>query len=44
MGKACSTHGEKRDAYEIVVGEPERNRPLGRPNRRLEDNIKRDLR
>jgi hypothetical protein len=23
MGRACSTHGEKRNAYRILVGKPE---------------------
>jgi hypothetical protein len=36
--------GEKRNAYRILVGEPERKRPLGRPRRRWVDNIKMDLR
>jgi hypothetical protein len=36
--------GEKRNAYRILVGEPEKKRPLGRPRRRWEDNIKMDLR
>jgi hypothetical protein len=36
--------GEVRDAYNIVVGRPEGRRPLGRPRRRWEDNIKMDLR
>jgi hypothetical protein len=36
--------GEKRNAYRISVGEPEGKRPLGRPRRRWEDNIKMDLR
>jgi hypothetical protein len=35
---------EKRNAYRILVGEPERKRPLGRPRRRWVDNIKMDLR
>jgi hypothetical protein len=35
--------GEKRGAYRISVGRPERRRPLGRPRRRWEDNIKMDL-
>jgi hypothetical protein len=35
--------GEKRDAYRILVGRPEGRRPLGRPRRRWEDNIKIDL-
>jgi hypothetical protein len=32
----------KKNAYRILVGKPERKRPLGRPRRRYEDNIKRD--
>jgi hypothetical protein len=44
MGRTCSTNGEKRNAYGILVGEPEGKRPLGRPRRRWEDNIKMDLR
>jgi hypothetical protein len=36
--------GEKRNAYRILVGKPEGNRPLGRPRRRWVDNIKMDLR
>jgi hypothetical protein len=27
--------GEKRNAYEILVGKPEGKRPLGRPRRRI---------
>jgi hypothetical protein len=34
--------GEVRGAY-ILVGRPEGRRPLGRPRRRWEDNIKMDL-
>jgi hypothetical protein len=34
MGRACSTNGEKRNAYRILVGKPEGKRPLGRPRRR----------
>jgi hypothetical protein len=44
MGRACRTHGVKRTAYTILVGKPEGKRPLGRPTRRWEDNIKMDLR
>jgi hypothetical protein len=36
--------GEERNAYRILVGKPEGKRPLGRPRRRLEDNIRMDLR
>jgi hypothetical protein len=35
--------GEKRGAYRILVGRREGRRPLGRPRRRWEDNIKMDL-
>jgi hypothetical protein len=34
MGGACSTNGEKMNAYRISVGKPEGKRPLGRPGRR----------
>jgi hypothetical protein len=43
MGGACSTNGEKRNAYRILVGKPEGKRPLGRPRRRWVDNIRMDL-
>jgi hypothetical protein len=36
--------GEGRGVYRVVVGKPEDKRPLGRPRRRWEDNIKLDLR
>jgi hypothetical protein len=36
--------GERRGAYRALVGKPEERRPLGRPKRRWEDNIKTDLR
>ena len=32
--------GERRDAYRFWSGKPEGMRPLGRPRRRWEDNIK----
>jgi hypothetical protein len=41
MGRACSTNGEKRNAYRILVGKPE---PVGGPRCRWVDNIKIDLR
>jgi hypothetical protein len=44
MGRACSTNGEKRNPYMILVGKPEGKRPLGRPRRRWEDNITMDFR
>jgi hypothetical protein len=36
--------GEGRGVYRFLVGKPEGKRPLGRPRRRGEDNIKLDLR
>jgi hypothetical protein len=41
MGWTCSTW---RSVYRVLVGIPEGRRPLGRPRRRWEDNIKLDLR
>jgi hypothetical protein len=35
---------EVRGAYNILVGRPEGRRPIGRPRRRWEDNIKMDFR
>ena len=34
---------EGRGVYKVLVGKPEGKRPLGRPRRRWEDNIKIDL-
>ena len=35
--------GDRRDVYRILVGKAEGKRPLGRPRRRWENNIKMDL-
>jgi hypothetical protein len=35
--------GEGRGVYRVLVGRSEGKRPLGRPRRRWEDNIKMDL-
>jgi len=35
--------GEGRGVYRVLMGKPERKRPLGRPRRRREDNIKMDF-
>jgi hypothetical protein len=35
--------GERRGVHRVLVGKPEGNRPLGRPRRRQECNIKMDL-
>jgi hypothetical protein len=43
MGGPCSTNGEKRNAYRLLVGKPEGRRPLGRPRRRWVINIRMDL-
>jgi hypothetical protein len=44
MGRACSTSGEKKNSYRILVGKPEGKRPLGIPRRTWVDNIKMDIR
>jgi hypothetical protein len=44
VGGTCGTHGEGRGVYKVLVGRPERKRPVGRPRRKWEDNIKMDLR
>jgi len=36
--------GKGRGVHSVLVGKPEGKRPLGRPRRRWEDNIKMDLR
>jgi hypothetical protein len=41
--KYVARMGEGRGAYRVLVGRPERRRPLGRPRRRWEDNINMDL-
>jgi hypothetical protein len=43
MGVSCSTNGEKRNAYRLLVRNPEGKRPLGRTRRRWVDNIRMDL-
>jgi hypothetical protein len=35
--------GDERGVHRVLVGNPEEKRPLGRPRRRWEDNIKMDL-
>jgi hypothetical protein len=44
MGKAYSTHGNKTNAYKLLVGKPEGKIPLERPRRKSEGNIKMDFR
>jgi hypothetical protein len=43
MDGTCSTNGEKRDAYRLLVGKPEGKRPLRKQRRRWADNIRMDL-
>ena len=43
MGGACGAYEEGRGAHRVLVGKPEGKRPLGRPRRKWEDNIKMDL-
>jgi hypothetical protein len=44
MGGPCSTNGENRSAYRLLVGKPEGKRPLGRPrSSRWVNNIRMDL-
>jgi hypothetical protein len=38
-----SRMGAKRNAYRLLVGNPEGKRPLGKPRHRWEDNIRADL-
>jgi hypothetical protein len=44
---SCAGHvarmGDWRGAYRVLVGRPDRKRPLGRPRSKGEDNIKIDL-
>ena len=35
--------GEGRDVHRVLMGKPEGKRPLGKPMRKWEDNIKMDL-
>jgi hypothetical protein len=43
MGKECSTYGGEENAHRSLVEKTGGNRPLGRPRRRWEDNIKMDV-
>jgi len=42
-GGACGTYGGWERCSQVLVGKPERKRPLWRPRRRWEDNIKMDF-
>jgi hypothetical protein len=43
MDRACDTYEERKGAYRVLVGIPERKRSLGKPTHRWEDNIKMNL-
>jgi hypothetical protein len=43
MGGPCSTNGEKRNAYRLLVGKPEGKRPVRGPRRMWVDNMRIDL-
>jgi hypothetical protein len=44
VGGTCSTHGGGESYLQVFGWEVRRKRPLGKPRRRWEDNIKMDLR
>jgi hypothetical protein len=43
MGVTCSTYGGERGVYRVLVGKPEGRRPLGKPRRKWEDNMRMDI-
>ena len=43
MGKSYSQEGRRRSAFKILTGTPIGKRPLGRPKRRWESNIRMDI-
>jgi hypothetical protein len=43
MDWTCSTHGEMRNSYNILVGKLKEKRSLGKPARKWENNIKMDF-
>jgi hypothetical protein len=42
-GGACSTYGERKNVYRVLVGKSVGKRFLGRPRHRWENNVKLDL-
>ena len=44
MGRACSTYGERRGAYRVLVEKAGGRKLLGKPRHRREGNIKMDFR
>jgi len=43
MGGTCSTYGQKRGVYQVLVVKSEGKRTLGKPRPSCEYNIKMDL-
>ena len=43
MGGTCSTYGERRGKYSILVRKPDRNKSFGRTRCRWKGNVKMDL-
>jgi hypothetical protein len=43
VGLACSADGEERGVYRVLVGKSEGKRPLGKPRRGWDGNIRMDL-
>jgi hypothetical protein len=43
VGGARSAEGEEKGVYRVLVGNPEGKRPLGRPRRRWDSDIRIDL-
>ena len=43
MGVACGTCGLEKNVYTVLVAKHDSKKPLGRPRRKREDNIKTDL-
>ena len=43
MGRACSQNGGKLECFQNFKCKPTGKRPLGRPRRRWDDNIRMDL-
>jgi hypothetical protein len=43
VGWACSTYEKRRGVHRVLVGKHARKRPVGRPRRRWEGNIKMDV-
>jgi len=43
VGHVMCVWGERRGSYRVLVGRPDGKRSFGRPERRLEENIRMDL-